>query len=179
MEWLTLLSLLAAVTAAYLSWRQLQTQQERWAINDARTRPRGYVGSSEIVSDQGWFHGVWQVTNRASFEIEVIDVVATFPESLEIAELEPGSDGPVQLMRAINQGKVLNVNKIMAPYESPLKFGIVGSNFMFRISGSPKSDRGKTIRLQISCRELDNPNQKYSVICEAIVPQQPEPPALG
>jgi hypothetical protein len=172
MEWLTLLSLLAAVTAAYLSWRQLRTQQERWAIDDARIRPRGYVGSSEVISDEGWFHGVWQVTNRAPFEIEVIEVVATFPESLEIAELEPGSDGPVQLMRAIDRGKILKVNQIMPPYESPVKFGIIGSNFMFRISGSPKSNRGRSIRLQINCRELDNPKQTYSVKCEANVPQQ-------
>jgi hypothetical protein len=115
MEWLTLLSLLAAVTAAYLSWRQLRKQQERWAIDDTRIRPRGYAGSSEIVSDKGWFHGVWTVTNRAPFEIEVIEVVVTFPESLEIAELESGSEGPIQLMRAVNRGKILKVNQIMSP----------------------------------------------------------------
>jgi hypothetical protein len=85
MEWLTLLSLLAAVTAAYLTWRQLRKQQERWAIDDARIRPRGYVGLSEILSEEGWFHGVWSVTNRAPFEIEVIEIVAIFPASVEIA----------------------------------------------------------------------------------------------
>ena len=52
----------------------------------------GYAGSSEAVSDEGWFHGVWQVTNRAPFEIEAIEVVAIFPETLEIAKLEPSSD---------------------------------------------------------------------------------------
>ena len=178
MEWLTLLSLLAAVTAAYLSWRQLHKQQERWAIDDARIRPRGYVGSSETISEEGWFHGVWSVSNRAPFELEVIEVVAIFPASLEIAELEPGSDGPVQLMRGVNRGKVLKVNQIISPYRSPEKFGGVGANFLYRISGSPDFDRGSTIRLQINCRELDNPNQKYSVKCEVIVPQQPQPPPV-
>lgn len=129
MEWLTLLSLLAAVTAAYLSWRQLHKQQERWAIDEARIRPRGYVGSSEIISEEGWFHGVWSVTNRAPFEIEVIEAVALFPASLEIAELEPGFDGPVQLMRAMNRGKILKVNQIMSPYKFPEKSDGGDDNF--------------------------------------------------
>lgn len=82
------------------------------------------------------------------------------------------TDGPVQLMRAIDRGKVLKVNKIVSPCESPEKFGIVGSNFMFRISGSPGSDRGRAIRLKVNCRELDNPNQNCYVMHEAVVPQQ-------
>jgi hypothetical protein len=131
-----------------------------------------------LVLAEGWFHGAWTVTNRPLFEIEVIEVVATFPESLEIVELEPGCGGPIKLMKAVNRRKILKVNQIMSPYKSPDKSGAGGANFLYRISRTPESDRGRSIRLQIHFRELDNPNRKNLVRCEAIVPWQPEIPPL-
>lgn len=173
MELLTLVSVIAAISAAYLSWLQLDRQQQRWTTEDARISPRGLLLTSGEYSIEGWYHGVWQATNRAPFEIEVISIVAHSPESLELAELDPASDGPVQFMKAMNPGKFLRANKVLAPFRPPGEFGTAGSNFMYRISSSPETDRGKAIPVEIFLRELDNPTQRYAVRCEALVPIKP------
>lgn len=65
---LTLISAAAATLAAYFSWRQLFSQTRRWNAEDARKSPNVFIGLSGEYSNDGWCHGVWQVTNRADYQ---------------------------------------------------------------------------------------------------------------
>lgn len=177
---LTLISAIAAILAAYLSWSQLRGQKLRWRAEDNRIGPEIFIGLSGEHSGEGWFHGVWQVTNRAGHDLELFKIEARNPSSLTIGELDPASDGPVATMKVVNPARVIEVSHRVRASDPPGEQGLVGKNFMYRISSTPESisstpesSRGTTIRLRFHVREADNPTISYVREASAVVPRSP------
>jgi hypothetical protein len=168
---MTLLSVIAASFAAYFAWQQHRHQRRRWFVEDARIGPTVLVlVSGGAYSDQGWFHGVWQVTNRAPFPLELISIQAKSPRGLKIGTLDPSTDGGVEGMRVGSSGKLLTISRVV-PENHRLN---IGSNFLYKLSDTPDKDRGKTIRLRFLLCEVDNPAHHYVRDIEAIIPMQTE-----
>jgi hypothetical protein len=167
---LTLVSAVATTSAAYFSWRQLRSQKQRWTAEDARSSPQIFIGLSGEHSSEGWFHGVWQVTNRADYELELLKIEAKCPRTLLIGALDPTTDGPVETMKVMKPGKVLEVSNVIRPPKPPSEQGLIGKNFLYKISDKPESDRGKSIRLRFYIREVENPSICYVKEGHAVVP---------
>lgn len=167
---LTVASVLAAALAAYFSWRQLRSQRCRWAAEDARKSPEVLVLLSSEHSSEGWFHGVWQVTNRADYDIELLKIEAKSPSTLMVGELDPATDGPVAAMKVVGPGKVLGVSSAVRASSSASKHGVLGRNFLYRMADTPESDRGKTVRLRFHMREVENPTIRHVKEGSAVVP---------
>ncbi len=167
---LTLISTTAATFAAYYSWRQLSSQKLRWRAEDARRSPIVYIGLSGSHSIEGWFHGVWQITNRADHEIKLIEIEAVTPQTLKIGALDPTTDGPVESMKVMNPGRVITIEQILKPTKPPLDQGLIAMNFLYRISNTPELDRGKTIRLRFHFCDVENPEIRYEKYGEAVGP---------
>jgi hypothetical protein len=167
---LALVSAIAASLAALFSWRQLRGQKQRWTAEDARKSPQIYIGLSGEPSLEGWFHGVWQVTNRADYEVELLRIEARSPATLRIGALDPATDGPVKNMKVMNPGKVLETSNVILLPRLSHDYSRKGKNFLYKISDKPERDRGKTIRLRFHIREVENPSIRYVKDGCAVVP---------
>jgi hypothetical protein len=169
---LTIISAVAAIVAAYFSGRQLYVQRNRWAAEDSRTSPAIFVGLSGEYSKEGWYHGVWSVTNRAPFSIELLQIHAVRPANLIIGSLDPLTDGPVMGMQVMSPGKTIEIARVVPVKKPPSEHGLIGSNFLYRISNDPEKDRGRAIILRFVFREVDNPAIVYTREGVAVIPRQ-------
>jgi hypothetical protein len=88
---LTFASTVAAVLAAYFSWKQLRVQHLRWATEEARSKPIIYLGCSPYFTEDKLIHGVWGVNNRESFQMELLKIEAVSPRTLQIGDLDPSN----------------------------------------------------------------------------------------
>lgn len=167
---LTLLSAVAATAAAVFAWRQVVHQRRRWHAEDARVSPTVFIGLSGGYSNDGWFHGVWQLTNRAAFPLELLRIEAVRPRNLFIGALDVSTDGPVEGMKVVEPGRKIAVSRVIPVKRSPSEAGLIGSNFLYRLSETPDKDRGRSIRLRFVLREVDNPAHQYEKYGEAVIP---------
>ena len=169
---MTLLSVIAATLAAYFASEQLHQQRRRWFTEDARIGPtvKVLVGGELSVSEQGWFHGVWEVTNRAPFPLELLRIEARSPRRLIIGTLDPSTDGPVKGMRVGSFGKFLTIYRVVPVRSLPGVHGNIGNNFLFKFSSTPDKDRRQTIHLRFLLCEVDNPSHRYVRDGEAVIP---------
>ena len=150
---LTFASTVAAVLAAYFSWKQLRVQHLRWATEEARSKPIIYLMCGPYFTEDKLIHGVWGVNNRESFQLELLKIEAVSPRTLQIGDLDPKTDGPVPKMKPVSMGRAIAVEKLLPPPPNQL-----GSNFLFRISDYPERYTGKRVRMRFTFREVDNPH---------------------
>ena len=155
---LTLASTVAAVLAAYFSWKQLRVQRSRWVTEDARSQPIIYLAASPYCTEEKLIHGVWGVENRAWFRLKLLTIEAVSPRTLRIADLDPTTDGPVPKMKPVSLGRVIAVAKVLPPQSPSNQTQQVGRNFLFRISGYPDRDTRKQIRMRFTFQDVDNPH---------------------
>jgi len=159
----TVVSAIAAVVAAYFSWRQIRTQARRWRSEDARTSPKIFLGLSPYLTDEGLIHGVYGVNNRCSFDLELLKIESIRPRALRIGLLDERTDGPVPTMKAMSLGREIAIGTMLPAQRPDGTSQQVGKNFLFKISDCPKRDVGKTLRLRFHYREVDNPHLKYCI----------------
>jgi hypothetical protein len=169
---LTIISAVAAIVAAYFAGRQLYIQRNRWAAEDSRTSPSIHIGLSAQYSKDGWYHGVWSVTNRAPFSIELLQIHAVRPTNLVIGDLDPLTDGPVLGMQVKAPGKTIEVSRVVPVKSLRSEPGLIGSNFLYRISSDPEKDRGRAVKLRFVFREVDNPTLGCVREQVALIPRQ-------
>lgn len=167
---LSFLAAVASAFAAYFAGRQLYQQRRRWLAEDARVGPTVRILLSGTYSSDGWFHGVWEVTNRATFPLELVRIEAREPKSLLVGSLDPTTDGPVEAMKVLSSGKFINCARVVPVKNPPRDLGNIGSNFLYKISSTPDKDRGRTIGLRFVLREIDNPSHRYVRRAEAVIP---------
>ncbi len=167
---LTLASTVAAVLAAYFSWKQLRVQRSRWATEDARSQPSIYLGASPYCTEEKLIHGVWGVDNHASFQLELLTIESVSPRTLRIADLDPTTDGPVPKMKPVSLGRVIVVEKVLPPQSPSGRTQQVGRNFLFRISDYPERDTGKQVRMRFTFREVDNPHLTRKIDASLEIP---------
>ena len=159
---LTLVSTVAALLAAYFSWKQLLAESFRQESRQARSKPIISLGCSPYCTEDKLIHGTWGVTNRESFSLELLKIEAVSPRTLQIADLDRTTDGPVPRMRPVSLGRAITIEELIPslPNEfakTRLANGI-GRNFLFRISDYPEGDAGKQVRIRFTLREVDNPH---------------------
>ena len=150
---LTLVSTVAALLAAYFSWKQLRAQSLRQEIEEARSKPIIYLECSPYCTEDKLIHGVWGVNNRESFPLELLKIEAVSPRTLQIADLDRTTDGPVPKMKPVSLGRAIAVEELLPPPPNQL-----GRNFLFRISDYPDGDAGKRVRMRFTLRQVDNPH---------------------
>ena len=150
---LTLASTVAAVIAAYFSWKQLHLQRSRWATEEARSKPIIFLAASPYCTEEKLIHGVWGVNSRVSFQLELLTIEAVNPRTLRIGDLDPTTDGSVPKMKPVSLGREINVVEVLPIYPNQ-----IGRNFLFRISDNPEQDKGKRVRMRFTFREVDNPH---------------------
>jgi len=165
---LSLVAAVASVCAAFFAGRQLRHQRRRWSAQDARVATV-LVLLSDAYSNDGWFHGVWQVTNNASFQLELVRILAKQPKALKVGALNPATNGPPEDMKVLSPGRFIEVSRVV-PMKASGEPGSIGADFLYRLSNVPDSDRGRAIRLRFDMREVANPSHKYARDAEAVVP---------
>lgn len=169
---LSFVAAVAAAFAAYFAGSQLYQQRRRWLAEDARVGPTVRVLLSARYTSDGWFHGVWDVTNRAAFPLELVRIETREPKSLLLGALDPATDGPVEGMKFISSGKFIDCLKVVPVKSPPHAHGNIGGNFLYKISTTPDKDRGRTVALRFVLREVDNPSHRYVRRGEAVIPPE-------
>src|SRR4051812_27047545 len=79
---------IAAIAAVIIGARQIRSQSRRWRHEDERIAPKVTFHVGPGISDEGWFHAVWEAENRAPFDITVQGLKARKPRSLALGVLD-------------------------------------------------------------------------------------------
>jgi hypothetical protein len=159
----------AAIAAVLIGWRQLRSQAARWRQEDERVSPKVQLKMSGDPSDEGWFHAVWAVDNRATSEVVLVRLEARKPRGLMLGMLDPNTDGQTAGMRVLSSARKYALNEVVPPKVNG-RGGHAGKNILYRISKTPEQDRGRRVLVRFVLAEVENPSHVWLREVEATIP---------
>jgi hypothetical protein len=160
--------------AAYFAGQLLYLQRRRWLIEDARNIGVSITLSKECTK-QGWFHGHWEVENRAPFPLKLLHIEVMRPRKMIIGTLDSSTQGPIEGMRVDSSGRFLTISSVVRIKDPPLiKRGYIHNWFLYKVSNTPDEDRGKTFCLRFLLCEVDSPTRRYVRDVKAVIPMNTE-----